>query len=214
MNNESLLMLLFLSHHDRLLNVREASRRTCISRSTTSRVLGTLSSRGILNKVEAGNQVFHSLNGRNPLTLAMCSLALSLRYSELGIPGSVSRQISRFVESCRNLLGEQLLSIVLFGSTARGEAGKGSDIDLLVMLRSLEDAGKGVDAAAQGVNASHINKISPTTITRQAFADELRARNALYQSIVKEGIPLFGSEAYLREVFDYLEGAPGWAPRS
>ncbi len=212
-DNESALMLLFLSHHDRLLNVREASRRTGISRSTTSRVLATLRSKGILNKVEAGNQVFHSLNARNSHALAMCSLALSLRYSELGLPGSVSGHIASFVKSCRNLLGEEVLSIVLFGSTARREAGKGSDIDLLVILRTLEDAAK-VDTAAKGANASRTNRISPTTITREAFASELRARNALYRNIVREGIPIFGSEAYLREFFDYLEEAAGWRPRS
>ncbi|RZN35154.1 MAG: nucleotidyltransferase domain-containing protein [Methanophagales archaeon ANME-1-THS] len=35
-------------------------------------------------------------------------------------------------------LGENLVSVVLFGSVARGEAGEGSDIDLLIVAKNFE----------------------------------------------------------------------------
>ena len=204
MDKESLLLLFFLSNYDRLLNVREASRKTGVSRSTASRLLRMLNSKGVLAKREAGNQIFYSLDTRNPLTLNMCALVLGLKYNELELPRSISRQTTSFVESCKNSLGEQPSSIVLFGSTARGEAGKGSDVDILVILRSLKEGGK-ANTIAQSINASHTNKISPTTITMKSFAAEIRAGNLLYLKIVKEGIPLFGAETYLREVFEFLE---------
>lgn len=43
----------------------------------------------------------------------------------------------RYAEHARNSLGEDLTSVVLFGSVARGEAGPQSDIDLLVVAREL-----------------------------------------------------------------------------
>ncbi len=43
----------------------------------------------------------------------------------------------RYAQVAQDLLGENLLSVILFGSVARGEAGPGSDIDLLVICREL-----------------------------------------------------------------------------
>ena len=40
---------------------------------------------------------------------------------------------ARYVELLRGALGENLISAVLFGSVARGEAGPDSDIDLLIV---------------------------------------------------------------------------------
>ena len=40
-----------------------------------------------------------------------------------------------FVEKVRQSLGENLVRIILFGSKARGAAKRGSDIDLLVIVR-------------------------------------------------------------------------------
>lgn len=48
------------------------------------------------------------------------------------------RQLARqYAEILRDTLGERLVSVVLFGSVARGEAGPYSDIDLFIVL---EDA--------------------------------------------------------------------------
>lgn len=44
--------------------------------------------------------------------------------------------LRNFVERLHQSLGENLVRIILFGSKARGEAKRGSDIDLLVILRN------------------------------------------------------------------------------
>lgn len=43
----------------------------------------------------------------------------------------------RYAELAQEVLGENLTSVVLYGSTARGEATPGSDIDLLIICREL-----------------------------------------------------------------------------
>jgi len=205
MDKENRLLLFLLSNYEELLNVREIARRTGVRKSTASRVLNGLYSKDVLVRKAVGNQVFYSLNTQNPLTLNMCALAYSLKYRELKLSSSHSKQISSFVDSCIKSLGEGLLSIVLYGSIARGEAGKTSDVDILVILRSLEESDK-VETIAQGINASYTSTISPTTVTLNSFAAELKAENMLYLKIVKEGIPIFGTETYLREIFKFMEG--------
>lgn len=61
--------------------------------------------------------------------------------SDLGDARELNEQLRRLAEDyalvAREVLGDNLTSVVLFGSVARGEAGPGSDIDLLVVCREL-----------------------------------------------------------------------------
>jgi predicted nucleotidyltransferase len=58
-------------------------------------------------------------------------------------PGDLNRELRRLAEeyalAAREALGDNLVSVVLFGSVARGGAAPGSDIDLLVVCRELPE---------------------------------------------------------------------------
>jgi predicted nucleotidyltransferase len=47
--------------------------------------------------------------------------------------------LEEFVEACKKKLGENLISIVLFGSRVKGYARKDSDYDLLIIAKNLPD---------------------------------------------------------------------------
>lgn len=49
--------------------------------------------------------------------------------------------LNLIVESLKRILKENLVSVVLFGSVARGEAGEGSDIDLSVVTKNFGTSG-------------------------------------------------------------------------
>lgn len=56
----------------------------------------------------------------------------------IGPPSQVLRELaSRYTELLRTLLGDRLISVVLYGSAARGDAGPTSDIDLLIVIDGL-----------------------------------------------------------------------------
>jgi predicted nucleotidyltransferase len=42
-----------------------------------------------------------------------------------------------YARALRDLLGDRLVSVVLYGSVARGEAGPSSDLDLLIVMETL-----------------------------------------------------------------------------
>jgi predicted nucleotidyltransferase len=50
---------------------------------------------------------------------------------------TVADDLNRYVEVLRREFGDRLVSVVLFGSHARGEARPESDIDVLVIVRGL-----------------------------------------------------------------------------
>jgi hypothetical protein len=54
-------------------------------------------------------------------------------------PAEVAERCEKMVVALREALGEKLIAIALYGSWARGDAGRGSDVDLLVIARNLPD---------------------------------------------------------------------------
>jgi predicted nucleotidyltransferase len=64
-----------------------------------------------------------------------------MRAQRRGIDSVLSRRLlhlaRRFADHLRQVLGENLVSVVLFGSVARGEATATSDIDALVVMETL-----------------------------------------------------------------------------
>jgi predicted nucleotidyltransferase len=83
--------------------------------------------------------------------------------------------------------------IHLFGSTARGEAGYGSDLDVCVIVRN-----KSIKEAAEDITDQETNRLSrltgilPTILvwTEREFKDRLKRKDALAWSIV-EGRTLY-----------------------
>lgn len=55
----------------------------------------------------------------------------------LTLPASFVDDLRRYVEALGRHFGERLVSVVLFGSRARGEARSESDIDMLIVVRGL-----------------------------------------------------------------------------
>lgn len=51
--------------------------------------------------------------------------------------GHLLEIVHEYAACLLNLIGERLVSVVLFGSAARGEAGPYSDIDLLIVIDQL-----------------------------------------------------------------------------
>ncbi|ACX72259.1 DNA polymerase beta domain protein region [Methanocaldococcus vulcanius M7] len=51
----------------------------------------------------------------------------------------LNKILNEFLEKCRQKFGDDLISIILFGSYARGTATEYSDIDLLVIVKNLPE---------------------------------------------------------------------------
>jgi uncharacterized protein len=82
--------------------------------------------------------------------------------------------------------------IILFGSHARGEAGKDSDVDLLV-LTSYE--GHSLDKAAEILGKTHPLEYSVDLIVRspQEFERRCQTQDWLMRTIQDEGLVLYAT---------------------
>lgn len=104
-------------------------------------------------------------------------------------------------------LGERLVSLVLFGSVARGQARPTSDIDLIVVAeafpRSLVDRRRPLlglweeARAAQGLPYVEWNLVTKTP-------DEARVHSPLYLDVVEDGIVIFDRNGFFQTVLQGL----------
>ncbi len=202
-NDKSLTIIKYLFRNfDSSPHLRGIARNSGVSKSTTGRILSKLYEKDVVTKHEQGNQTFFELNLDNLIVINHCALALALEFDGIKqTHPSLYKQLKSFVESCQKI--SVIRSIVLFGSAARGEHGKKSDLDLLVLADDLKPTKK-IEQISSAINASYSHDLSPTTITPTSFLTELSNENLLYQTILKEGIPIYGSENYLRIAFKYM----------
>ena len=92
-------------------------------------------------------------------------------------------------------VAEDVRGVILYGSSARGDAGPKSDVDLLVVIRDPERQGRTEDAMRQAEEqaAERLGlRLSPYVISVQSLRSRYRSRDPLMLSIEQEGRRFFG----------------------
>jgi predicted nucleotidyltransferase len=102
-------------------------------------------------------------------------------------------------------LGDRLVSLVLFGSVARGQARPASDIDLLVVAegfpRSLAERRRPLLASWEVVRAARgLPAVEWNLVTKSP--EEARVRSPLYLDIVEDGILLLDRGGFFAAVLE------------
>jgi predicted nucleotidyltransferase len=128
-------------------------------------------------------------------------------------PSDVLRDLAgRYAELLRSHLGARLVSVVLFGSVARREAGSTSDIDLLIVAEGLphgQFARKRELAAAdidfedelEGAAAAGID----TRLARIVRTPQEAARSIpLYLDLTEDAVLLYDRDGFFAGVLDRL----------
>jgi predicted nucleotidyltransferase len=123
--------------------------------------------------------------------------------------------INLIVGLLKDRLGEGLVSVVLFGSVARGEADEGSDVDLLVISESFKgsfgERFRLFQEVEEGLlNSEHRRRlrkrglgtlISPIPLTRE----EVRRYPPILLDILTDGIILYDKDGFMRDHLTELE---------
>lgn len=124
---------------------------------------------------------------------------------------------SLIVRLLRARLGERLVSAVLFGSVARGEADEGSDLDLLVVLEGFEGSFGDRFQVFQEIEAKDLldseprrrlrerglgTLISPVPLT----PEEVERHPPILLDILTDGIILYDKGDFMKDHLAELEG--------
>ncbi len=154
--------------------LKELSRALAISPRTAQIYLQLYEREGLLEKEKAGNAIFYSL-AANAMTKELKRTYLLLR---------ISPCISKFVSG-----NPQLSNVTLYGSAARGEYDKDSDIDLLVISPSKK------------INLSEVSQLEKELglevkleiLTIGEWRRLAEKKDKFYSSITKSNMVLYGA---------------------
>ncbi|MBI5559949.1 MAG: nucleotidyltransferase domain-containing protein [Deltaproteobacteria bacterium] len=96
--------------------------------------------------------------------------------------------LSELKAELKRLYKERLVSIILYGSYARGEAAKGSDIDVTVVLKGKVSPGKEIDYmldTTTDLDLKYNTLISVYPVSEEAFR---KVKSPLILNVRREGI--------------------------
>lgn len=175
-------VLTLLARADRALTGRAIERESGGSHGGVQRALGHLVAEGIVTREAAGRAFLYRLN-RDHLAARWIEGLASLRLE--------------LIERLRQTVASWQLpaaAVVLFGSAARGEAGRGSDIDLLVIRPTAVD----YDDPLWREQVSALESAAAAWTGNDAraleyAADELDDEEPVLGTAVAEGVELYGS---------------------
>jgi predicted nucleotidyltransferase len=174
-----------------------AGTETELTMSTVSRLAGTgvnrtvsvlnhLVALGLVERRDVGASALVRLARENEAVRSILELS-RLRDAVLARIGSEAKTID-----------PAPLSVVVFGSMARGEARPESDIDVVVVRSSDVDADDAGWTESLGRWSDKARVIAGSPVNLLVVAEQdvpklLRRRNSVWQEIVRSGIPLVGS---------------------
>jgi uncharacterized protein len=102
-----------------------------------------------------------------------------------------------FIAKLQKKFGPRLLSVILFGSRARGEAKSGSDMDLLVVMTDVDlEIRQAVRHLAVEVWLDYGIYISTRVWDQNHWRKVAGLQTTLYQNIRRDGIDLLASFAH------------------
>lgn len=166
------------------LSVRTAARLSGVSLAQTSRILPELATLGILDRTEIPPSTVYQLVEENAASRAIRSLARSR-----------DRVLSELGELAK-LMAIPPVSIIVFGSFARGEAGRESDVDIVMVRGSCFDASsewsEGLDEWRRSARRLTGNEVEVMEVDEFDVSLRLRSRRPVWQDIRREGIVVFG----------------------
>lgn len=182
---------------------RELSRLAKVSTWAVSRQFSKLVKDGIVNEKNEGREKYYSLDLSNPKTRALCQLFEAERRNELY---KSDRRLSWALEELsRRMLDflPQVQSLILFGSAARGEMTRTSDVDLLALVPNLpqdrfNELMKNVDKVTRDVAGVHPLSLATVTMMMHDFEAAIREKKRIAQDVLRDGIVLLGEDRYLR----------------
>ncbi len=171
--------------------LNELSKELKIGLGRTKTLLDNYTKEAVLIKRKNGNRLLFKLNPNNQITFEIIRLANfdCVR----GFPERFGTALSKFVTRYREIIGNNLYSLVIFGSVAKGTAGKWSDMDIFVIVKTKPD--KGTCDKLRGVN-SEVSEVfletpEDVTYTYKDFIENYSIGDDFLINIMKDGIILF-----------------------
>lgn len=184
----------------------ELSKTLGIGMGRAKALLERFENKSVLKSHRSGKTILYKLNKNNPLAPEIIRFAHLNAFMEF--PEEYRTSISRFEKRYEQLLGENLVSIIIFGSVARNKARKWSDIDIMVIAK--KQPGRKTRESLRNV-FSEISQVfsqysQEHMLTMEQFSEDYKTGSDFLINVIKDGIIVLDRNSFFME--HLLQGLP------
>jgi predicted nucleotidyltransferase len=193
---------IFLKGLGKEMSINQISKVIGFSYEPTYRHIKYLEKKKVLIGRRAGKAIMckinqDSLDARKLLEKA--SLEKTQSFMKEMSP-SFKKLIDEVIRKVEEELNGNILSIVLFGSYAKGIAKKESDVDLLFLTSEWKESERKIQAIVHTLEYKYGFSISPLIMCVKDFENSIK-EGSVANEIIDFGIVLYGFETYYRILF-------------
>ncbi|MDO9572464.1 MAG: nucleotidyltransferase domain-containing protein [Candidatus Omnitrophota bacterium] len=179
-------ILRFLVKSQAQLNGREIAKNVGLSHVKAHTALKDLTKHGVVNMRSVGSSLVYWLNEEHFLVKEIIRPAFE---KEEGVFEHIARIVLKAI------IPPRPLSIILFGSFARGNAEADSDIDIVIMYPHSKNKSllsKELSEAEKKVTSLFGNQLSCVPLAIDGFQRKLKAKDKFINEIVRTGKVIYG----------------------
>lgn len=169
-----------------------------------------MAGKDILKKHKSGKSIIYTPNYGSLSAFKIAVFYENTRAERLLNRAPLLRNIAEdLISISSGMISEFVVSIILFGSYAKGAETKESDIDVLFIIRKGTKANYRkwlgeIREVCRRISERHAKKISPFILAASDFREGLAKNQALVTEVYRNHVILAGAEFYIKEVFEWL----------
>lgn len=181
----------FLKDPFKEIHLREIARLSKSSLANVDNSMRLFVKNDMFKRNEMSHSTFFRPNLENDETIKIFELLeLERRKVFYAKNKNIARLIKKYTDLIIELSNKRIQLVILFGSVARGEWTKGSDIDILAVVPDKENDIIDILNKAK-MDVSPLLEIRPISTTTKKFIDGFKAKTEFYDNLWKDRIVLY-----------------------
>ncbi len=182
---------IFLKNPFKEIHLREIARLSKVSLNNVDNSMRLFVKDDVFKRREVSNMVFFKPNLENEVLLKIFEyLELEKKKEFYDKNKKIARLLQKYTQDIVNLSNKKIQLVVLFGSVARGEWARNSDIDILVVVSGKENEVTPTLNKAK-IDVSPLLEIRPISTTTEKFVDGFKKRTEFYDELWKDRVVLY-----------------------
>lgn len=181
----------FMKNPFKEIHLREIARLSEVSLTNVDSSLKLFVKNDMFERRDVSNMVFFKPNFKSENLLKIFEfLELGKRKGFYNKNKKIARLLQKYTQDIIDLSNKKIQLVMLFGSVARGEWTKGSDIDILVVV-SEKDKDVTADLSKAKIDVSPLLEIRPISTTVDRFVEGFSKKTEFYDELWKDRIVLY-----------------------
>jgi predicted nucleotidyltransferase len=173
------------------VHLRQVVRLSNVSLSNVDNSMRLFVKDDMFKRREISNMVFFKPNLENEALLKIFEyLELEKRKDFYNKNKKIARLLQKYSQDIVSLSNKKIQMVILFGSVARGDWTKSSDIDMLAVVSGKENEVTSVLNKAK-VGVSPLLEIRPISTTTEKFIDGLRKKTEFYNELWEDRVVMY-----------------------